>query len=67
MPQNGGGVGQGPIDALRADDPRVLQEAARRERLEIGKPARRQRAADLAVGVEDPAVRVAKRARLGSS
>jgi hypothetical protein len=48
------------LDPLRLDDAVVLEQATRRERLEVPEPARRQRAIDAVTRVENPALRVAE-------
>ena len=63
-----GGQAVGLRDPLRGDDSAgcdaLPEELGRRQRLPVGQPALGERAADLAVGVEDAAVRVAERASL---
>ena len=50
--------------SLRPDQPLVVEQARIRDGLEVAQPVSRQRAVHLAVGIEDPALGVAKAPRL---
>jgi hypothetical protein len=52
------------VGELGAHHPRVIEQAARRKRLEVLEALLGERPVDLVVGVEDPAFRVAERAGL---
>ena len=71
MPEHPGGLVHreppqrlGALRALRADQPLVVEQAGVLQRLEVAQAVGREGPVDLAVGVEDAALGVAKAPRL---